>query len=237
MFGSNSRQYNNNNNVNVNTRLFTSYSDAAMIVMGAWNTNLSLKVHPFKGMDADGTRQYAQDKTEIVNTSITNDNAHALIEAIDKVFQPAVDEKRAESIGILIGSGENRKSLSLKTDGTDIFLELAVGVNEQGVPALPENIITHKFNKRHYTVSFDPRTGEGTTVEANTDYDEFVAVVRAIDDLMPVTAHSINYNNQVRSSYGSKNMNQQNFGNNGGYQAPVQNYGASSDMSEFLPVS
>ena len=94
----NSRQtYNNGNTVNVNTRLYTSYSDTAMVVMGAWNSQLSLKVHPFKGLNADGVRQYAQDNTEIINTSITIDNAHALIEAIDNTFDAAVKERRISS--------------------------------------------------------------------------------------------------------------------------------------------
>lgn len=228
------RQYNNGNNVNVNTRLYTSYSDTAMVVMGAWNSQLSLKVHPFKGLNAEGVRQYAQDNTEIINTSITVDNAHALIEAIDSVFQPAVDEKKEASVGIQIGTGDHKKSLTLSTDGQEIYLIIAIGVDDNGV-AQESNIIKHKFNKRSYVVDYNPATGSGTEVMANTDYDSFVAKVRAIENLTPTIAHSINYSNQLRQSYSSRNANQNNYGGNN-YQAPTTNYGG-GDMSDFLPMN
>lgn len=233
MFNS-GRQYNNGNNVNVNTRLYTSYSDTAMVVMGAWNSQLSLKVHPFKGLNAEGVRQYAQDNTEIINTSITVDNAHALIEAIDSTFQPAVDNKTEASVGIQIGTGDHKKSLTLSTDGNEIYLIIAIGVDDNGV-AQESNIIKHKFNKRSYVIDYNPLTGSGTEVMANVDYDSFVAKVRAIENLVPTIAHSINYSNQLRQSYSSRNVNQNNYGGNN-YQAPTSNYGA-GDMSDFLPMN
>ena len=230
----NSRQtYNNGNTVNVNTRLYTSYSDTAMVVMGAWNSQLSLKIHPFKGLNADGVRQYAQDNTEIINTSITIDNAHALIEAIDNTFDAAVKEKREESVAIQIGNGENKKSLTLSTDGSDIYLVIAIGVDDNGV-ASEQNIIRHKFNKRSYVIGYDPETGGGVEVLANSDYDSFVAKIRSIEDLSPTIAHSINYSNQLKQSYSSRNANQNNYSNN--YSAPTTNF-TGGEMSDFLPMN
>ena len=230
----NSRQtYNNGNTVNVNTRLYTSYSDTAMVVMGAWNSQLSLKIHPFKGLNADGVRQYAQDNTEIINTSITIDNAHALIEAIDNTFDAAVKEKREESVAIQIGNGENKKSLTLSTDGSDIYLVIAIGVDDNGV-ASEQNIIRHKFNKRSYVIGYDPATGGGVEVLANSDYDSFVAKIRSIEDLSPTIAHSINYSNQLKQSYSSRNANQNNYSNN--YSAPTTNF-TGGEMSDFLPMN
>lgn len=225
--------YNNGNNVNVNTRLYTSYSDTAMIVMGAWNSQLSLKVHPFKGLNADGIRQYAQDNTEIINTSITVDNAHALIEAIDDVFGPSVKEKKENSVAIQIGNGENKKSLTLYTDGSDIYLIIAVGVDDNGV-ASEANTIRHKFNKRSYVIGYDPATGGGAEVFANSDYESFVAKIRSIEDLSPTIAHSINYNNQLKQSYSSRNMNQNNYTNN--YSAPTTSFN-NGEMGDFLPMN
>ena len=230
----NSRQtYNNGNTVNVNTRLYTSYSDTAMVVMGAWNSQLSLKIHPFKGLNADGVRQYAQDNTEIINTSITIDNAHALIEAIDNTFDAAVKEKKEESVAIQIGNGENQKSLTLSTDGSDIYLVIAIGVDDNGV-ASEQNIIRHKFNKRSYVIRYDPTTGGGVEVLANSDYDSFVAKIRSIEDLSPTIAHSINYSNKLKQSYSSRNANQNNYSNN--YSAPTTNF-TGGEMSDFLPMN
>ena len=36
---------NNNNGVNVNSALYSSYSDTCMVKISAWNTNLSIKFH------------------------------------------------------------------------------------------------------------------------------------------------------------------------------------------------
>lgn len=240
--------YNNGNTVNLNTRLYTSYSDTAMVVLGAWNSQLSLKVHPLKNVTADGIRQYAQDNTEIINTSITVDNAHALIEAIENELQPAIDSKISGSVTIEMGLDTNKKTLSIKTDGTDIELEIAVNVDSNGVAA-EGNIISHKFNKRKYMVNYNPRTGEGEIKEAHSEYDAFVAKIRSIDNLAPVIAHSINYNNMIKDSYRTRNTNQNMFSNNGaggfvnnssannvGYNAPTSNF-TGADMSGFLPMS
>lgn len=229
------RNFNNNgNSVNVNTKLFTSYSDAAMIVMGAWNTQFSLKIHPFKGVNADGVRQYAQDNADIVSTSITADNAYVLKEAVEKELEPAIKEGKACTVGVQVSTGDNRKSISLKYDGTDVYLVIAIGVSEAGA-ADPSNILEHKFNKRNYVLGYDPTTGAGEVKEVQSDYDKFISIIKNVDELLPLTAHSIKYNDKVTQSYNSRNANQQNFGNqNAGYQAPTANYGA-GDMGSFIP--
>lgn len=231
---SNGRQYNNGNDVNTNTRLWSTFSDTAMVVMNAWNQNYSMKFHPFKGLDANGIRQYAQDKMDIINVVLTPDNAHALLEGIDNVLAPAIEEGKEECVGILTGSGENRKTFSVRTDGTDIFLVVAVGVNENGIPIGPESILEHKLNKRAYSTSFNPLNGEGVEVEANAEYIRFVTTLRMIDELTPIVPHAINYNTQIRSVYASRPMNQQSFGS-GNYSAPVQTFGSDVGMESVLP--
>ena len=243
MFNNGGTVYNNGNGVNVNSRLFTSYSDTAMIVMGAWNSQLSLKVHPFKGINGDGVRQYAQDNTEIINTSITVDNAHTLIDAIDNIFQPSIEANTPSSVSIEMGLDTNKKTVTLESDGNDIYLVVAVGVNENGV-ATENNIVRHKFNKKKYMVNYNPATGEGEVHESPCEYNNFVAKLRSVDNLSPAIAHSINYNNQLKNSYRNRNNNQQGGGFNSGFNmnsgsntsAPVTNF-SGSDMSAFLPMS
>ena len=230
------KQYNNNGGVNVNTKLYTSYSDTCMITIGGWNTNLSIKFHPFKGVNEDGVRQYAQDNAEVISTSLTVDNTTALLKGIPDKIEPALAEKKAESVSVPMGSGENRKMLTVSTDGTDISLSIAIHVDENGVAA-PENILTHKFNKKEYMEGYDPTTGNGNIESVNSDYINFVKKLNSIYDFAPSVAHSINYNNAMKSSYSNKQAaNNQNVSGNASYTAPSTNY-SGNDMADFLPFN
>lgn len=231
----NGRQNNNGNGVNVNTRLFTSYSDTCMISLGAWNDKLSLKFHPFKGVNADGIRQYAQDNSEIVSTSLTVDNTTAFLDGIKDKITPALESKTEASVSITMGMNESRKVLTLSTDGTDVSLSVIVGVAEDGT-ADTNNMITHKFNKKEYMAGYDPATGSGEVVSTNADYENFVKKLEGIYDLAPTVPHAINYSNAVRNSYGNRQQtnNNNNGGGNQNYQAPVNNY-SGNDMTDFLP--
>jgi hypothetical protein len=227
---------NNSNGVNVNSALYTSYSDTCMVKISAWNTNLSIKFHPMKGVNADGIRQYAQDNTEIISTSLTVDNTSALLEGIKAELEPAIAEKRAGSVSVAMGAAENRKVLTVKTDGKDVFLCIAIGVNEQGV-AGNNNVLTHTFNKKEYVVGYDPATGSGEVVTANADYDNFVEKLKDVYKLTAAVAHSINYSNALKSSFSSNRQNASNNVNtNSGYSAPSSNY-SGNDMGDFLPFN
>lgn len=229
---------NNNNGVNINSRLFSSFSETAMVTLGAWNLQLSLKIHPVKGVNADGIRQYAQDNTEIINTSLTEQNATALLDGIKEKLDPAIKENRAEKVSVSMGAAENRKVLSLETDGKDIYLEMAINVNENGV-AKPENVIRHKFPKKNIMIGYDPLTGNGEIVEVNSDYENFVIKLKDIYKFSPAVAHSINYNNAVKASYSNKqaaNNQMNNYSNGGGYSAPTNNI-AGDNMADFLPFN
>ena len=232
------RQYNNNGGVNVNTKFYTSYSDTCMVTIGGWNTNLSVKFHPFKGVNADGIRQYAQDNAEVISTSLTTDNAIALLQGIKDKINPAIKESTEASVSVPMGAGDNRKMITVSTDGTDTFLNIAIHVDENGVAA-PENILSHKFNKKEYMVGYNPSTGNGDIVSVNADYENFVKKLEAVYDMVPVVAHSINYNNAMKNSYSNRQAsNNQNLSGSASssYTAPSTNI-SGSDMSDFLPFN
>ena len=225
---------NNSNNVNVNTNIYTSYSDTCMLKLGAWNLNLSIKFHPMKGLNSDGIRQYAQDNTEIISTSLTVDNTSALLEGIKTELEPAIEEKRTGSVSIAMGTNENRKVLTLKTDGKDVFISVAIGVNDQGI-ASENNILTHKFNKKEYMTGYDVTTGSGEIVSTNADFINFVEKLKDIYKLTATVSHSINYNNALKSSFSNKQA-MGNTNTSSGYSAPSTNYGG-NDMGDFLPFN
>lgn len=229
------RQNNNTNAVNVNTKLYSSFSDNCMITMHAWNQQISLKFHPAKGVNADGLRQYAQDNTEIINTSLTTANADLLLKGIEDEIEPALAEKGKASVSIPISSGENKKILTLAVDGEVVTLSIGLHVNEQDVVE-ESNILTHEFPRKQYITGYDHKSGAGNKITVNTDYIGFKEKLKAIHDLAPVVPHAISYNNALKASFsnrsGSNNASQS--GNAGGYSAPTVNYDG-DNMSDFLP--
>lgn len=234
MFGNRS---NNSMSVNVNSNLYISYSQSCMLKLGAWNTQLSLKFHPFKGVNADGVRQYAQDNTEIVNTSLTVDNVTALLDGIKNTIKPALEKKEKASITVMTGSGENKKAITIGTENNQVQIACTIRVSEDG-KADPNNSISHVFNIKEYIVNYDPVTGSGEVVQSNSDFENFVQKLKDIYKLTAAIPHSINYNNAVRSGFanrGNNSQNQQSYQNNQGLfqNAPV----ASGNDMGFLPMS
>lgn len=222
---------NSNNQLNVNTRLYSSFSDQCMITLGAWNLNLSLKFHPLKGTNDQGLRQYAQDNNEIITTSLTIDNATALLKGIEDVVKPAIEKKEAGKISVPISSGDSAKVLTIGTDGNDVTMSIAVGVSQEGTTT-EDKIITHKFNKRAYYKGFDVLTGKGEEVVVESDFDNFVEKLKSIYTLAPATAHAIKYNTALSSSFQNKSYSNNQNNSVSTYSAPVSN----SSLEDVFPM-
>lgn len=234
------RENNNNNGVNVNTKLFTSYSDTAMITLSAWNQQISVKVHPSKGLDSEGLRQYATDNTEVISTSLTLENATTLLDGVKEKLKPALDTKGESKVSVSMGNADNRKVLSLGVEGEDTYFELAINVDENG-KAEEKNIIKHVFRKKMYMEGYDPKTGEGVMVTCNADFENFIIKIEDVYKLSPAIAHGINYSNAVKQSFRNNRSYNSNNNNNGGnsdssYSAPVMNMSADA-MNDFLPFN
>lgn len=226
---------NNGNGVNVNTKLYDSYSDTCHLVVGGWNNSLSIKFHPFKGVDANGLRQYASDNNEIISTSLTVDNAIALKKGIDDEIKKALDEKKEASVSVTVGSNENKKIITISTDGTSVSISVAINVSENNTTT-ENNILTHVFNKKEYISSYNPATGSGQVVPVNSDFENFCKKLESIQLLSGAVPHSIKYSDAIKNSYNKNGFsNQQNNGNTyNNYSAPVS---TSNDMSDFLPFN
>lgn len=226
---------NRNNTVNVNTTFYNSYGDDSLLTIGGWNRLISVKLHPATGKDANGVTQYAQEQSQIVSTSITQENGLALLDGIEKVILPAINEKKASSVSISMGSNENKKVMTIRYDGKDVYLEMLVGVNENGIGS-DDNVIKHKFNKKSYLVDYDYTSGTGTEVSTEADFLNFVEKIKDCQDIVPTAAHAINYNNALKSAF-KGNSGFANGGNNqqAAYSAPVSNF--SGDITDILPFN
>ena len=224
---------------NLNTPLYTSYSETAQLTAGAWNSQLSIKVKPCVGQDANGIRQYAEDRSQVVTTSITADNAICLIEGFEAEVLPAIrGDKKSGAASIVMGAADQRKILTVGYEDGNAYLSIAVSLNENGRAGAE---IRHIFNKKSYLVDYNPLVGGAVEQTVESDLINFMDKVRSVKDLAPVTAHAIKYNDMNRAAFsgGNNNGSTGNIGNatnqvsntNAGYQAPVS---TASDM-DFLP--
>lgn len=223
---------NSRQEINLNTSLYTSFSETAQLNAGAWNKQLSINLKPCVGKDANGLRQYAEDRSQIISTSITPENAIALITGFEKEVLPAINgvkDNGSVSIVISADNGDARKILTIGYEDGIAYLSIAIGINETGVAS---NVIKHTFNKRQYLTNYVSTTGSAEEVVVETDLINFMNKVYAVKDLSPIIAHSVKYNDMVKAAYQRTNQNYQNSTPQQNFQANTTNV---SSMEDFLP--
>ena len=239
------RSYNNNGNaVNANTHFFNSYSETSLLRVGGWNQQLSIRLQPATGKDSSGVTVYAQDQSQILSTSLSQDSAIVLYDGFKKEIEPCLDAHIAsKKISTQVSNGDTKKIISIYYDGNDAYLEIATSVNDQNITT-DQNVITHKFNKRTYMVNYDYHTGQATeTKTIESDFLNFMDKVEKVKDMTPVVVHTMKYANAVKNTF--SNNNNQNTGNNG-FIPQSQNTGGpvnynpapstnANSMDEFLP--
>ena len=165
---------NSRQEANLNTNLYTSFSETAQLNAGAWNKQLSIQLKPCVGKDANGLRQYAEDKSQIINTSITPENAIALITGFEKEVLPAINgTKESGSVSIVISpdNSDTRKILTIGYEDKTAYLSIAIGINETGVAS---NVIKHTFNKKIYLSDYVSTTGSAEEITVETDLLNFI---------------------------------------------------------------
>ena len=239
------RSYNNNGNaINANTHFFNSYSETSLLRVGGWNQQLSIRLQPATGKDSSGVTMYAQDQSQILSTSLSQDSAIVLYDGFKKEIEPCLDAHIAsKKISTQVSNGDTKKIISIYYDGNDAYLEIATSVNDQNITT-DQNVITHKFNKRTYMVNYDYHTGQATeTKTIESDFLNFMDKVEKVKDMTPVVVHTMKYANAIKNTF--SNNNNQNSGNNG-FIPQSQNTGApanynpapstnANSMDEFLP--
>lgn len=231
------RPFNNNQNqnVSVNTNFYTSYSDTAMLRVGAWNQQLSIRLQPAVGTNSAGVVQYAQDNSQIILTGIPQDNAIVLLEGYKKHVLPAIEKKEASpKVSISVSEKERRKIISIYYDGNDSYLEIAVSLNADGTTD-ESNVFKHKFAKRAYVLDYDYTTGNGTEEYVESDLMNFMNKVEQTKDLTPFAYHSKKYYEAMRNLYSNRNNNGGGYQNNN-YQQNIEPQNVNSNM-DFLPFS
>lgn len=252
--GMSGNKFNNGygNQVSTNTSLYMSFSDTCQLIVRGWNEQLSFKFAPFKGLDANGKRQFAQDRSEIIATSLTKENAITMVEGIKSVILPALEKKESASITVTMGSDESKKAMTVSTSEGSVYLTINLGVNQENVAS--GDSLSHKFNIKEYIVGYEPSSGAGESVVlVNSDFINFMHILESAKDLNQLQVHNMNYGTAIKSSFTSTSGNSfggySNFnnnynggnqgstfgnGNSGSNQTNVTNY---NNMDEFLPFN
>lgn len=201
-FGNN--KSNNNDSINVNTRFEALYSDTSSLVYGGWNNKLSIRLLPAIGKDSNGLTQY-DDKAKSI-TSLSQTNAKALYLAFEKEIKPNIGQDKEIKVSVSISSGTNILSIGYKLDGGNPLytLELAQGVNSDGIAEDESKIISYTFNRTDVLINYDPKTGSGTPSVENSEFENFYDRLKHIGDLLPVSAHGIRYSDAIGKAYSSK---------------------------------
>lgn len=239
MFGRNSNQ--SNNGVSVNTTFKTLYSDISSLNFGGWNGTISVRIAMSTGSDANGVRQYDQNRRGI--TSLYPEKAICLYKGYMKNVKPHVDagETGMFSTAISLGYGDKKNVLALEykqdTDGKmKHFLTLYQMIDANNA-ANPQNTFSYKFNQNSYVTDYEPNTGKFNSEEfCESELELFLDVLRDAKDILPITAHGVRYSEAVGARFtapqnnGNNHYGNQNGPATGGYDPAVTSFVGSEDL-------
>ena len=236
MFGA-SAGNNNSNSKNVNTKIRTFYSDTASLSMFYWNDNISLKISPMTGVDANGVRQY--DFNRRANTALSQDKCMALALKVDEVIIPAINEVRNTgklakpvSTGTIVGLKKSAVMVEYKPDSTNagkpsVYLTVYGNLSDDN-KAASDSTYTYKFAKVTVIDGYNPETGASDkTEEIEGEFIFFMNKIRTAYDALGTAAHSSANN----SPFSSNNNQSSGFNNSFTSSSSSNNYTA--PMSGF----
>jgi len=208
---------NNNYRPSTNTTILSSFGDDSHFIATCWNQNMSVRLSPKIGTDERGLSTYADlGAPETKKTGLSPENMKTLYVAIEDNILPAIEKKEEKSVTIYMGNENDRKSVTIKTDAEgDQYIIIATGLDANNM-AVPGNIISHKFNKKNYTVDYSPETGQGAIeVLVNAEFREFVDLLKNAN-LAVLSAHGAKYAPNMSANTNGQGFNG-NRGNYGGY--------------------
>lgn len=231
MWGNNSNRLNNqNNSVNVNTRIKNFNSDVSSLATAFWNQNLSTTISPAIGADANGIMQYDQNRQG--KTALTMEACEALVSQFMQVIKPVYEavvlkgEECPECLSVTIETGKDLKrnivgiEMLPASDGSGVpdFYYVIYGMVDQNNIASPANTFRHKFAKRVVRLDYNPNTGVAKKETfANADFNMFLNMISKTELLLPFSEHVKKYNSERSKSFQANNSGNNSYTSSNNY--------------------
>lgn len=234
--------FNNNfgggqNQINVSTRFKTSASDTSLLAIGAWNNNISLRVTPSVGVDANGQSMY--DKNRGFQTALTQENARALYEKYKEEILPLIERREftKRNVAVPVGKDDKRTMVAIEMepvdDGYDMYLTFYTILTPQNT-AMESNIFRHRFKKTQAVTNYDYLTGNcEQTCFVESDFQNFITILEGVGNILPVAAHGVRYENAVSALY-SNNRNNSGQSQGTGWNAQSSSGSYASQMQASM---
>lgn len=221
--------------ISVTSKIWVGNSDLSQLVISNWNNQLSLRFNPFKGMTAEGFREYSRDRGDGVITALQPDNVKTFLTAIYDKFLPALKNGENVSVSVLTGTGLNAKIIELKFADGELTLNVYINVDPE--TNIGKHAVGFKFGNRTYIENYDAESGSGEQVIVQSELLMFIDALESVKLSTASIAHGIKYAEEARSVFvagksGFTGTYSNNFGNNydnkysnssGGYTNANQN--------------
>ena len=220
-------QNGNQNQVSVNTTLYTLYSDYSALKISAWNDQLSLRFNPrIPNTDGFTNRRYDYQNTKI--TAIHLDAIEALKKAIDKKIVPVVEELEngvtpASEVSVAIKltgkNGTNVLSVEIRkdedSDNYGVFLVFYGSVSET-LQASDAMTATYKFGTHSMVLNYNPLDGSvAGDMMVESEFRLFYHILEKALDVEPFGYHGQKYSNAIRQQMQVNGFQQNNMNGNG----------------------
>ena len=219
--------FNQNNQISVNTRYETFVSDTSTLTIGGWNRNLSIRITPAVGVDQNGNTMY--DRNRSFQTALTKQNTFMLLDRYKKELKKYVDGEEIlcgteqKSVAVPVGRDDKRSIVAIEVvpsvdgDGkVDLFLSCYSNLDQNNV-AIEANIYRHRFQPMPYIDNYNYQNGEGIVGEGYGSFNEFIKILEKSLDDIPFVHHSDKYEKAVSQAYSNSRGGNYGAQNNGGF--------------------
>ena len=222
--------YNNNNRRSVSTNIKTLYGDTASMSLSYWNDMISIKMNPCTGTNADGVRQY--DRNRSFSTALSIQKSKALVDLLEENILPEIKKvaeggKLEAPVNVAVQCGSKKAMVIIQYNNDDrgkpfVCLYGYTSSNDDGT-CDQQNMYAYKFGKTNVIKNYNPNTGEGDTVQVESEFEFFYNVLKNQASAFGAASHSTNYFTSWSNGMGNDGNSNGNAPSNLGNNFPGSN--------------
>ena len=231
----------------ITTSFTTVSSETSTLRISGWNQNISLRIAPTTGVNANGMREYSKDK--FGQSALSHEKAKLLATKYEEEMKPLIEKYKVDgifpgkqSISVQAGNPDKPNIISIEFDLDDknrpgMFLAIYQNVGENGV-AQQMSSFRHHFKTTPYLKNYNPGTGEAIKAEDTfADFNNFMDIIKTPTNTLPIGYHGQKYVTEWAEKLGGKSSFTNNnsmgggFGTSNGFLDDQLPFGSSSGFS------